>query len=351
MDPLTIGLLLAGATLVSSVVTGFFNRGNVRETNQTNQQSVESTNQANRLLAEQQHNWNVQDWNMQNAYDSPQAQMQRFKDAGLNPSLIYGQMSQSPSVNSVDMPEMQSNKAIPFLAENPMSNIDPASLANVELAKSEAELNRANADSIRQKLPEELNNLRKQSEELQAQIESLNQSVAESARRIQSMDVDDQFNLAQKARIEFQSSLDDKRFNLDSLRLEMDKLNSSSQRRLNSAQINNLESITRLNNREYRELLATWKYRLLGFDLQNQKLQSAIGLDNSQISYYENLAEKAGLEISAGRVEDYFNSDAYDDLTGKNGWYNYYKTKMNMKLARDLKSFGDTGKLLFRVGK
>lgn len=31
------------------------------------------------------------DWNMQNQYNSPQAQMQRFKDAGLNPNLIYGQ--------------------------------------------------------------------------------------------------------------------------------------------------------------------------------------------------------------------------------------------------------------------
>lgn len=30
------------------------------------------------------------DWQMQNAYNSPQAQMQRLKEAGLNPNLVYG---------------------------------------------------------------------------------------------------------------------------------------------------------------------------------------------------------------------------------------------------------------------
>lgn len=34
---------------------------------------------------------NVQFWHMQNEYNSPKAQMQRFADAGLNPHLIYGQ--------------------------------------------------------------------------------------------------------------------------------------------------------------------------------------------------------------------------------------------------------------------
>lgn len=33
----------------------------------------------------------IEFWNMQNAYNTPEAQMQRFKDAGLNPHLIYGQ--------------------------------------------------------------------------------------------------------------------------------------------------------------------------------------------------------------------------------------------------------------------
>lgn len=40
------------------------------------------------------------DWKMQNEYNSPSAQMARFKEAGLNPNLIYGQMSNSPVVRT-----------------------------------------------------------------------------------------------------------------------------------------------------------------------------------------------------------------------------------------------------------
>lgn len=42
------------------------------------------------------------DWNMQNQYNSPQAQMARFRDAGLNPNLIYGQSNESGVVRSTD---------------------------------------------------------------------------------------------------------------------------------------------------------------------------------------------------------------------------------------------------------
>lgn len=42
------------------------------------------------------------DWNMMNEYNSPKMQMQRFKEAGLNPNLIYGQSFNAPPVRSSD---------------------------------------------------------------------------------------------------------------------------------------------------------------------------------------------------------------------------------------------------------
>jgi hypothetical protein len=40
----------------------------------------------------QQRQDNLADWATANEYNSPKAQMQRYRDAGLNPNLIYGQM-------------------------------------------------------------------------------------------------------------------------------------------------------------------------------------------------------------------------------------------------------------------
>jgi len=65
------------------------------------------------LQNRQQRKWNekmyaqtrqdaLADWNMQNEYNSPRAQMQRFQEAGLNPHLIYGQQNMSPTVRAGD---------------------------------------------------------------------------------------------------------------------------------------------------------------------------------------------------------------------------------------------------------
>lgn len=47
------------------------------------------------------------DWERENAYNSPAAQMQRYRDAGLNPHLIYGQQNTGGSLRPVDMQSAQ----------------------------------------------------------------------------------------------------------------------------------------------------------------------------------------------------------------------------------------------------
>lgn len=44
-----------------------------------------------------QRNDALTDWKMQNEYNSPSAQMQRLKDAGLNPNLVYGNGAEATS--------------------------------------------------------------------------------------------------------------------------------------------------------------------------------------------------------------------------------------------------------------
>lgn len=50
-----------------------------------------------------QNKYNEERWNIQNQYDSPAAQMQRFREAGLNPHLIYGQMGNGGSIATAQM--------------------------------------------------------------------------------------------------------------------------------------------------------------------------------------------------------------------------------------------------------
>lgn len=56
----------------------------------------------NYLLKQQEQAYNLELWNLQNEYNTPQAQMARFQDAGLNPFLIYSQQNaaQAPQAAS-----------------------------------------------------------------------------------------------------------------------------------------------------------------------------------------------------------------------------------------------------------
>jgi len=50
---------------------------------------------------------NLDFWNMQNSYNSPQAQMQRLQQAGLNPHLVYGGSGNSGSASPISTPDVK----------------------------------------------------------------------------------------------------------------------------------------------------------------------------------------------------------------------------------------------------
>lgn len=106
----------------------------------------------NRSLASQQNEYNLEMWKMTNEYNSPQAQMQRFKDAGLNPNLIYGQgnngnASSAPQMvvpNAPDISKGMQEIAKAFNIENLRTTI-----ANRKKAEEEAKQEKYRALDMR----------------------------------------------------------------------------------------------------------------------------------------------------------------------------------------------------------
>jgi hypothetical protein len=116
--------------------------------------NIHNTNRLNR----KQQAFNIQmydrqradalaDWNMQNAYNSPSQQMQRFKEAGLNPNLIYGQMTNSPVIRSSDM------KTPDFVAPKIDTNIGANALMtyyNIKGTEAQIKQQEASTELIKQ---------------------------------------------------------------------------------------------------------------------------------------------------------------------------------------------------------
>lgn len=70
--------------------------------------NTDKTIEANKNLSEYAYSKDLQMWNLANQYNSPTSQMARFKEAGLNPNLIYGQGSAG---NASQLPKYQAPRA------------------------------------------------------------------------------------------------------------------------------------------------------------------------------------------------------------------------------------------------
>ena len=82
-------------------------------------------NRSRRREARSQRKFDLDMWNRQNAYNTPRMQMQRLKDAGLNPALMYGQGNTG---NASNQP-----KATQAKLENPISSSGVASGVQLSL--------------------------------------------------------------------------------------------------------------------------------------------------------------------------------------------------------------------------
>lgn len=74
--------------------------------------AIRRQNEANMKLAQYQYDLQLEQWNRANAYNAPAAQMERYRAAGLNPYLIYGNGQSSAgiaasSAPSYDAPHME----------------------------------------------------------------------------------------------------------------------------------------------------------------------------------------------------------------------------------------------------
>ena len=70
--------------------------------------ATDQTNKANERLQRQQNEHNLQLWHLNNEYNTPVQQMQRLKDAGLNPDMMYIQGQANSLGNSASPAQGQS---------------------------------------------------------------------------------------------------------------------------------------------------------------------------------------------------------------------------------------------------
>ncbi|MBD5222421.1 MAG: hypothetical protein HDS70_08680 [Bacteroidales bacterium] len=104
--------------------------------------SNQATNAANKKLMSYQHDLNLDLWNKNNEYNSPQAQMQRLKAAGLNPNLVYGSGAVG---NASSMPN--SPTAIPQQSYQNFGTLGIGDAVNTFMASEQLKIQQDMADA------------------------------------------------------------------------------------------------------------------------------------------------------------------------------------------------------------
>lgn len=225
-------------------------------------------------MAQYQNDVGMQNWRMQAGYNSPASQMQRFREAGLNPDLAYGQMHSEVPLQA---------GAGQGLSQGSQYHVDPMVVANTRLANAQAKSIEHDTTRQDEKQPYEVR-------QLQSTIDNLNKDLEVKSSQISSMSVDDQLKFAQIADYEFSHVMQDKEFQLEFER--------------NAAEINKINSEINLNLQTYDEMVKTAAARSLGYDLNNELIRKQIGLTQKQIEQADENLRLLGYQVEAGAIEN-----------------------------------------------
>lgn len=143
-----IGSIIGG---VGSVVGSILGYKGQKQANKANIQMQDSVNQTNIGLANQAREHDVAMWNRQNEYNTPEMQMQRLKEAGLNPNLIYeggaGSAGNASAPQKSPVPEVGRANVQNELASLATMNIMPAIAQYQDWQVKKAQIDNINAQT------------------------------------------------------------------------------------------------------------------------------------------------------------------------------------------------------------
>lgn len=94
---------MAGPLLAAGIAAGASLAGTGLQIGAAGKMNKKTRNWNNQQI-ERQREWALQDYHMQNQYNSPAMQMKRLKEAGLNPHLVYGNGADAQGANMAPPP-------------------------------------------------------------------------------------------------------------------------------------------------------------------------------------------------------------------------------------------------------
>lgn len=270
-------MLSTAIGVASSIAGNVASNKNIDTQIAAQQYENEKNREYNLNLAKMQNQWNIDQWNRENAYNSPAAQMARYKAAGLNSDLIYGQQNlsaASPEMTAGDgsQPTDVSNLANKRTIGDMVAQASQTRLTNAQAKLAESQAKKTDEDTkgqsitnsflpdlltgdvdvksadVRQKLSAAgLND--KQIEVATEQLKVMQQSVKESQKKIEDLQSQMENRTFQQvqAMLEYNLRKDKQRYEISEILSKVGLNHANIKRVLNVLPFEITESISRAN--------------------------------------------------------------------------------------------------------
>lgn len=272
-----------GVSALSGISNLLSGNKNIDKQIKAQKEENQKNREYNLMLAQQQNQWNQEQWERENEYNTPVNQIGRLKQAGLNPDLAYGSgvaqslASSSPQMTSgapstpVDMSPLGQKLTLGQAIQQSLANeLTQAQIDNIKAnsRKTEAESGLSEIELKFKELSEQL--------DIDTKILTNNLSAQEQEFAIE------QFNLVKKQiQVEGEKL---KSMKLDNIRKDIEN---SFKRDELKAIVKKLQEDAKISEQEAKFALESFTYRMLG--IQGEGLQA-----KSDTAFIKYLEENAG---------------------------------------------------------
>lgn len=296
-----IGAAIAGAAaLGGSILSATKGSKNIDKQIAAQKEENQKNRDWNLNLAKQQNQWNIDQWNRENAYNTPIAQMARYKAAGLNPDLMYGQQNlaaASPEMTAGDgsQPTDVSNLANKRTIGDMMVQASQTRLTNAQAKLAESQANKTDAETEGQGYQNEILKsdaaFRDALNSGTVQLNNMSLKVSEKGMQL----TDEQITQVRKQCAQIDQSIEQSRAAVDEIRQKISNLKTDQaisrlryimDAKLNEATIKKLASECNLNYIQAKKIVD-----LLPYEISN--IQSSTNAQNASAS-----ASRAGTTVA-----------------------------------------------------
>lgn len=178
-------------SVVASVASGVAGLVGSIEQRKYEERQAQIQRQWNETMMDKQNAWNLEQWQRQNQYNSPSAQLQRLRQAGLNP-LNYG-LDGSSAQGLESAQSLGYDRASLAGAMNPISSALDSALKTAQVSNIQAQTAKVSQETLsevvrREQMSQQIDNARQELENMKSSKNLTDKQVQELDKRISWID-------------------------------------------------------------------------------------------------------------------------------------------------------------------